>query len=63
LFDRGLITIDEHYRTWVSKAVEAEHPAGVLQKFHLHDIVLPVDAGVYPSPKALNWHREQVFQG
>ena len=63
LFDKGLMAVDEHYRVEVSKSIELEAPKKAVSQFKGRDIILPEETERYPSPVALEWHREEVFQG
>ncbi len=62
LFDKGLISVDDHYRVLVSGAVEEETPESVLTKFNKNDMIMPNESSKYPSQVALDWHRERIFQ-
>ena len=61
LFDKGLISVDEHYRALVSKAIEKEEPEGMVSRFTGKEIRLPESAEKFPSQVALEWHRGEVF--
>ena len=60
LFDRGLLSVDNHYRVLLS-------PSGVpdeLGRLILPDrkLILPVRPEDRPHPTFLKWHRENVFK-
>ena len=61
LFDKGLISVDEHYRALVSKAIEKEEPERLVSRFKGREIRLPESAERFPSQVALEWHRGEVF--
>ena len=61
LFDKGLISVDEHYRALVSKAIEKEEPERLVSRFGGKEIRLPDGAERFPSQVALEWHRGEVF--
>lgn len=64
LFDKGYVTVDEDHRFVVGRRLKEEFENGRsyygLQGHPLH---LPLQPELHPSPGALAWHREQVFQG
>lgn len=62
LFDRGILSIDSHYRVLVSKSIENEHPENIISHFHRQDIILPEVGDYYPHPSAVEWHRSNVFE-
>ena len=62
LFDRGLISVDDHYRVIVSKSIEMEYPDNIITGFHKLDIRLPQKPDHYPHPVAIKWHRTNVFE-
>jgi len=62
LFDRGLISIDDHNRVIVSKSIEMEYPDNIITGFHKLDIKLPENFEHYPHPVAVEWHRKNVFE-
>jgi putative restriction endonuclease len=61
LFDRGILSVDNHYRVLVSKNIEREHPDNIVSRYHKEDIELPESSDHYPHPRAIEWHRENVF--
>ena len=63
LFDKGLISIDERYRTMVSGEIEMEEPEGMVSAYSRNEIRLPERTERYPSQVALEWHRGEVFGG
>ena len=62
LFDKGLMSVDPHYRVIVSKTIEKEIPDRVITNYNKSEIMLPGEAEKYPSQIALDWHRENVLQ-
>lgn len=62
LFDKGLISVDPHYRVIVSKTIEKEHPDKIVSIYHNNEIMLPNEPTKYPSQIALDWHRENILQ-
>jgi putative restriction endonuclease len=62
LFDKGLMSVDPHYRVIVSKTIEKEIPDKIITNYSKNEIVLPGEAVKYPSQIALDWHRENVLQ-
>ena len=62
LFDKGLISIDERYRTMVSGEIEMEEPEGMVSAYSRNEIRLPERTERYPSQVALEWHRGEVYQ-
>jgi len=62
LFDKGLISVDSHYRALVSKAIEKEEPERLVSRFAGRGILLPESAERFPSQVALEWHRGEVYQ-
>ena len=61
LFDKGLISVDQHYRALVSKAIEKEEPERLVSRFAGREIRLPERVERFPSQVALEWHRGEVF--
>lgn len=63
-FDRGLLSIDEHYRILVSQHVteDINHPYA-LNALKGRQIILPQQQNHYPAQDALAWHRKEVFKG
>ncbi len=61
LFDKGLMSVDPHYRVIVSKSIERERPENIISRLHKNEIIMPEESVKYPSPVALDWHREHVF--
>jgi len=61
LFDRGIISVDQHYQTIVSPSIENEEPEKAITEFAKKEIILPYEAKRYPSPVALEWHRRNVW--
>ena len=61
LFDKGLMSVDLHYRVIVSKSIERESPENIISRLHKSEIIMPEESVKYPSPVALDWHRENIF--
>jgi putative restriction endonuclease len=63
-FDRGLLTINAHYRVQVSAGVieNPGHPYS-LKQFNSLAISLPADSRYHPDPVNLEWHGREVFRG
>lgn len=63
-FDRGLISVDSHYRLLVSDSFgEIENHPYSLRKLQGKPLALPFDRNFYPAPENLAWHREKVWKG
>jgi len=62
LFDKGLMSVDPHYRVIVSKTIEKEIPDKIITNYNKNEIMLPREPAKYPSQIALDWHRENVLQ-
>lgn len=58
LFDAGLITIDSDYRVLVSPLLKSDY----YLSYHEKEIRLPNNKILYPSQKALEYHRTFVFR-
>jgi len=63
-FDRGLLTINAHYRVQVSPGVieNPGHPYS-LKQFNGLTISLPAEGRYHPDPANLEWHGREVFRG
>jgi putative restriction endonuclease len=61
LFDRGLMTVDKHYRVKVSKTIEKEKPELIVSGMERKEIILPQEMEKIPSQIALDWHRKEIF--
>lgn len=61
LFDRGIISVDQYYRTIVSRSIETEEPEKAITEFSKKEIILPHEPKRYPSQVALEWHRGNVW--
>jgi putative restriction endonuclease len=63
-FDRGWFTIDEQYKIIVSKHLAEVSPhAKPMKDFHGEKILLPNTEEYFPQLEALQWHRQNIFQG
>lgn len=62
-FDRGLVSIDEHYRVIISSHLDEDssHPYS-LKSLEGRLILLPDESQHYPSQTNLEWHRNKVFK-
>ena len=61
MFDRGLVSVDEHYRMIM---VKNGVPEQLRNLFHQSgNLVLPNDRSLHPHPYYLKFHREKVFKG
>lgn len=62
-FDRGLLSVDNHYRIIISSGIieDEEHVYGIKQ-LDGRRILLPSNAQYYPDQQNLTWHRENVFK-
>lgn len=61
-FDRGLITIDGHYRVVVSDGLREKGVCShSLRQFHGKPIHLPREKAYYPATDNLAWHNYHVF--
>ncbi|MFN0290346.1 HNH endonuclease [Pedobacter helvus] len=62
-FDRGVLSIDENYRIFVSQQVteDKKHPYA-LSALIGRKIILPQQQNHYPAQEALQWHRGEVFK-
>ncbi len=65
LFDRGYITIDEHFRIDVSKRLNEDYGNG--KDYYKHHgeklLILPENTFDQPSIDYLRWHNENIFLG
>lgn len=61
LFDHGLITVDTDYTIQVSKKIDYEYPKKLVSIFQDQHILLPTEEKNLPSPVALSWHKNNVF--
>jgi putative restriction endonuclease len=63
-FDRGLVGISTDYNIIISKhLIEDEKHTYALKNLAGRKIFLPGKQSYYPEPKALNWHRMNIFKG
>ncbi|MFN6559952.1 MAG: HNH endonuclease [Nostoc sp. ChiSLP01] len=63
-FDRGWFTADEQYKIIVSKELEEISPHTKPMKiFHGEKLLLPNQEQYFPQLEALQWHRQNIFQG
>ncbi|OJV53117.1 MAG: hypothetical protein BGO31_05020 [Bacteroidetes bacterium 43-16] len=62
-FDRGLVSIDEHYRVLVSSHINEDkaHPYS-LNNLQGRPIFLPTESQYQPAQENLEWHRKEVFK-
>ena len=63
-FDKGLFTVDEHYRMELSPKLQEKEDEDVLNKFYYPyegKEILPEVMVYKPSQKYLDWHRKNVF--
>jgi putative restriction endonuclease len=65
LFDNGLWTLTDDYRVLVAEGHFSEDGAGhkLLHEYHGQRIHLPGDAGLWPNPLHMAWHRKNRFKG
>lgn len=62
-FDRGWLSIDDNYRILVARDLQEDSPnAKPLKEFQSKNIVLPNLKQYFPSLKALDWHRKNIFK-
>ncbi|WP_354635721.1 HNH endonuclease [Planktothricoides raciborskii] len=62
-FDRGWLSIDDNYRILVAEDLQEDSPnAKPLKEFHFENISLPNLEQYFPSIKALDWHRKNIFR-
>jgi putative restriction endonuclease len=61
LFDHGLITVDTEYTIQVSKKIDYEYPKKLVSSYQNQTILLPTEEKNLPSPVALRWHKNNVF--
>lgn len=59
MFDRGLLSVNDHYRIILSKDIK-DAPEEMMA-FEKENIILPGDDQKYPAKIALMWHRKNVF--
>lgn len=63
-FDRGWLAVNEQYKIIVSNDLEEESPyAKPMKEFHGEELLLPNLEQYFPAVEALQWHRQNVFQG
>ncbi|WP_066425719.1 HNH endonuclease [Anabaena sp. 4-3] len=63
-FDRGWFTADEQYKIVVSKELKEISPhAKPMKVFHGESLLLPAKEQYFPELEALQWHRQNIFQG
>ncbi len=62
-FDRGLISVDNHYRVIVSNTFNENNSDYSIKKYSNQKIILPDNLKFYPSQNNLEWHRRNCFQG
>ncbi len=64
-FDTGLIAMDENLRVLVSTRLQVENPtpAHTEALLRIKNQPLTPPTRYHPDPRALQWHREQVFVG
>ena len=63
-FDRGWFAVNEQYKIIVSKDLEEESVyAKPMKEFHGEELLLPNSEQYFPAVEALQWHRQNVFQG
>ncbi|MBC1237750.1 HNH endonuclease [Nostoc sp. 2RC] len=63
-FDRGWFTADEQYKIIVSKKLEEISPyTKPMKDFHGETLLLPNKEQYFPELEALQWHRQNIFQG
>jgi putative restriction endonuclease len=63
-FDYGWFTLDEKYKIVVSHDLEEESPhAKPIKEFHGEKLLLPDEEECFPDRQALEWHRQNIFQG
>jgi putative restriction endonuclease len=60
MFDRGLVSVDEHYRIMTAKNGVPEQLRNLFNQNG--NLVLPNDRNLHPHPHYLKFHREQVFK-
>jgi len=61
LFDHGLLTVDTKFTIHVSQKIDYEYPKKLVSFFHDQQILLPTEEKNLPSPVALRWHKNNVF--
>ncbi|BCL36400.1 HNH endonuclease [Nostoc sp. MS1] len=63
-FDRGWFTADEQYKIIVSRELEEITPhTKPMKDFHGEKLLLPNKEQYFPELEALQWHRQNIFQG
>lgn len=63
-FDRGWFTADEQYKIIVSKGLQEVSPhTKPMKDFHGEKLLLPNKEQYFPELEALQWHRQNIFQG
>ncbi|MBU7581827.1 MAG: HNH endonuclease [Nostoc sp. TH1S01] len=63
-FDRGWFTADEQYKIIVSRGLEEISPhTKPMKDFHGERLLLPNKEQYFPELEALQWHRQNIFQG
>lgn len=64
LFDRGYVTIDKRHRFVVGRKLRQEFENGhSYYGLHGADLALPANPAQHPDPRALEWHRNQMYLG
>lgn len=62
-FDRGWFTLDTQYKIVVSQDLVEESPyAKPMKEFHGEKLLLPNSQQYFPDQKAIEWHRQNIFQ-
>lgn len=62
-FDKGLVSIDDHFRILVSSQISenTEHPYSLAQ-LRQKKIMMPFGLKHYPNIENIRWHREHIFK-
>jgi len=64
LFDSGYVTVTTDHHFVVSNSIKEEFDNGEQYRiYHGHEIHMPPESQLKPSPEFLNWHNENVFRG
>lgn len=62
-FDKGLLTINQHYNIQVSKRVNtSDNLPGHLSTFSNRGMFMPTDQSFKPEPDNLSWHLKYTFR-